>query len=136
MAPLCESIVPYDYDSGKTSSPTSTDISHKGAPWIQLDLSGTELAPGAKLILVGAETSQEFDAAELGVSSNGHSAEFDGDRVSGELIAGDGDPGLFRGGRAGPSPSRVVVSAIKVGLCDEDDGDATRTTRTTTASHV
>ena len=118
IATVCESLHPYSYDSGTTSS-TSTVVSHPSAPWIQLDLSQTELKYNAKLVLIGEKASQELNASAL-EGSNGYSAVFDGDSVSVELVTPGGGGGLFRGG--GRS-SRVVVSAVKVGLC-EDDGTA------------
>jgi hypothetical protein len=79
-----------------------------------LDLTFTELAADAKLVLSNsAGTKQELDAAALALG-NGYSAMLDGDTVSLELVNGAGN--LFRGGG---KPSRVVVSAIKVGLCED-----------------
>jgi V8-like Glu-specific endopeptidase len=130
IAPVCESFQPYSYDSGMTSS-ASTDVSLPSAPWIQLDLSRTELKPNAKLVLIGEKASQELDASAL-EGSNGYSAVFDGGSVSVELVTpGGGGGGLFRGngndkgsGNGNSSrASRVVVSAVKVGLC-KDDGVA------------
>ena len=88
VAPVCESVIPHFYDSGdvgETSAPTGTVILHKGAPWIQLDLSGTHLAPNATLGLIGEEMTEVLTAASLG-DSNGFSAVFDGDSVSLELF--------------------------------------------------
>lgn len=112
IAPVCESLFPHDYDSGITSAAFTT-ISYDATPWIQLDLSKTQLAPNAKLILVGQDTSQILDAAAL--EANPYSAEFDGSSVTLELLT----PGGIRSG----STSRVIVSNIRVGLC-EDDGIA------------
>ena len=104
----CETVQPYHYDSGETSS-DSFVVSHEGAPWVQLDLSTTELAQGASLIITGMKSSQELDARAL--AANSFSAVFDGSSVSVELSS----PGGLRRGN-GPT-SRVVVSAIKVGMC-------------------
>ena len=109
---VCESTIEYSYDSDAVSS-ASTTVAYAGAPWIQLDLTSTELGNNAKLVITGSSGSQELDATGL-ASSNGFSAVFDGDSVDVELIT----PGnRVRGNRA--NNSRVVVSALKVGLCGE-----------------
>jgi hypothetical protein len=105
VATVCESLQPYEYDSGDTNT-ASTIVSYDKAPWIQLDLSKSELAAGASLRLVGKTTSQVLNAKDL--SLNGYSAVFDGSSVNVELSS----PGGVRG-----VTSRVVVSNVKVGLC-------------------
>jgi hypothetical protein len=105
---FCETVKSYHYDSGETIS-DSFVVSHDGAPWVQLDLSNTELAEGASLVITGKNGSQKLDAKALAVNS--FSSEFDGSSVSVELSSSGGL-------RNGPT-SRVVVSAIKVGMCDK-----------------
>jgi len=88
-----------------------------------LDLSKTELAPTAKLILTGMNTSQELDASALALDD--YSAMFDGDSVTIELVTPEGGSGLFRGGKGGVKgkgdpKSQVIVSTIKVGVCKDD----------------
>ena len=113
FATVCESLRPYSYNSGDTKSAT-TVVAIDQAPFIQLDLSGTELAAGAKLTIIGATTSQVITSNDL--SSNEFSAVFDGSSVNVELSS----PGGVRGNG---STSRVVISNVKVGLC-KDDGIA------------
>ena len=113
VAPVCESLQPYAYDSGDTKAAT-TVVSIDDAPWIQLDLSESELAAGAKLTIVGNTASQVITSNDL--SYNGFSAVFDGSSVSVELSS----PGGIRGKG---NTSRVVVSNVKSGLC-RDDGTA------------
>lgn len=105
---VCETVEPYNYDSGETNT-ASFVVSHDGAPsWVQLDLSSTQLAQGASLIIHGVNSSQELDARALAMNHS-FSAVFDGSSVSVELSS----PG---GLRHGPT-SRIIVSAIKVGIC-------------------
>ena len=116
IAPLCESLVPYSYDSGYTPNATNlTVVSHPGAPWIQLDLNRTRLAPNARLILRGRTFDQELDAHALAHASNGYSAVFDGDAVSVELVHHPPPPGRRRRYLAGEAASRVVVSNVLAG---------------------
>jgi len=113
---VCETTFPHHYDSGDTKL-VDTVICHRGAPWIQLDLSRTQLSANAKLVLVGETATQELDASAL--AANGYSAAFDGSCVELDLVT----PGALRGrgGRGGGGQhSRVVVSAIKAGVCDDD----------------
>lgn len=112
----CESTVKYSYTSDDASSP-STTIAYKGTPWIQLDLTSTELKPNAKLIITGSSASQELDASGL-ASSNGYSAVFDGDSVVVELVAPSAN-NMFRSRRGTNGKSRVVVSALNVGVCSK-----------------
>lgn len=105
---VCETVEPYNYDSGETTT-ASFVVSHDGAPQVQLDLGFTQLAQGASLIIHGVNSSQELDARALAMNS--FSAVFDGSSVSVELSS----PGGLRRG-SGPT-SRVIVSAIKGGLC-------------------
>ncbi len=111
VATVCESLQPYEYDSGDTNA-ASTVVSYDNAPWIQLDLSQSVLAAGASLLLEGKTTSQVLNANDL--SLNGYSAVFDGSSVRVELSS----PGGVRG-----VTSRVVVSNVKVGLCVDDGTD-------------
>eukprot|EP00984_Skeletonema_dohrnii_P019958 scaffold9652_cov103-Skeletonema_dohrnii-CCMP3373.AAC.3 len=113
LAPVCETLQPYSYDSGDTKAAT-TDVSIDDAPWIQLDLSDSQLASGAQLTITGDTATQVITAADL--SSNGFSAVFDGSSVSVELSS----PGGIRGNG---NTSRVVVSNVKSGVCS-DDGTA------------
>ena len=113
VATVCESMRPYSYNSGDTKAAT-TVVSIDQAPWIQLDLSGSDLAAGAQLTIVGDSASQVITSKDL--ASNEFSAVFDGSSVSVELSS----PGGVRGNG---STSRVVVSNVKVGLC-KDDGIA------------
>ena len=108
VAKVCESLQPYTYNSGDTRSATTT-VSVAQAPWIQLDLSDSEISAGAKLTIVGDSATQVITASDLS-SSNGFSAVFDGSSVSVELSS----PGGVRGNG---NTSRVVVSNVKVGLC-------------------
>eukprot|EP00984_Skeletonema_dohrnii_P023317 scaffold12399_cov114-Skeletonema_dohrnii-CCMP3373.AAC.1 len=110
IATVCESLQPYSYDSGKTKAAT-TVVSIDKAPWIQLDLSDSELADGATLTLVGEKASQVITSDSI--SSNQFSAVFDGNSISVELST----PGSVRGN--GKNKSRVVVSNVKVGLCGD-----------------
>lgn len=107
-ATFCESMQPYTYNSGDTRAATTT-VSVDNAPWIQLDLSGSELAAGATLTIVGDAATQVITSNDL--SSNDFSAVFDGSSVSLELSS----PGGIRG-----VTSRVEVSQVKVGLCKDD----------------
>jgi hypothetical protein len=85
--PPCETIHPFDYDSGVVHE-ASTVVAFEEAPWIQLDLTFTELAADAKLVLTSsAGTKQELDAATLALG-NGYSAMLDGDTMSLELVNG------------------------------------------------
>lgn len=118
IAPVCESFVPYDYDSGITRKSISTVISHDGAPWIQLKLDQTQLAKNAKLVITGEKTSQEIDADTL--EMNEYSAVFAGSSVTVQLIPRVFDPSLRN-----LLTSRVIISALKVGMCDDDEGDNT-----------
>lgn len=111
VAKVCESLQPYTYNSGDTRSATTT-VFVAQAPWIQLDLSDSELSAGAKLTIVGDSATQVITASDLS-SSNGFSAVFDGSSVSVELSS----PGGVRGNG---NTSRVVVSNVKVGLCKDD----------------
>ena len=43
---VCETVITYKYNSGNAGH-ASTTVRHEGAPWIQLDLSNTNLAPTA-----------------------------------------------------------------------------------------
>jgi len=116
---VCETTFPHHHDSGDTKF-ADTVICHADAPWIQLDLSRTQLAAESKLVLVGDSATQELDASAL--AANGYSAVFDGSCVKLELIT----PGALRGrgGRGGRGSkgqfSRMVVSAVKAGVCDHD----------------
>lgn len=130
IAPLCESLVPYSYDSGYTSNASNlTVVSHPGAPWMQLDLNQTRLAPNARLILRGRSFEQELDAHALAHASNGYSAVFDGDAVSVELVHRPAPPPGLRRYLAGEAASRVVVSNVLAGgdcgvidsICDGSD---------------
>ena len=107
---FCESTYPYTYNSGDTKAAT-TIISIDHAPWIQLDLSGSELAAGATLTIIGDTATQVITANDL--SSNDFSAVFDGSSVSVELSS----PGKVRGG---VETSRVEVSNVNVGLCKDE----------------
>ncbi len=140
IAPLCESHLPYSYDSGETLGVTSTVVSHPNASWIQLDLTKTRLAANAKLIMRGAVATQELDAAALTFASNGYSAMFEGDSVSVEVVRysphdrrlGPGAKGAkgakeakgakmerSQGDDSGEATSRIVVSNVVVGMCDD-----------------
>jgi len=113
---VCETTFPHRYDTGQTKLANNV-ICHAGAPWIQLDLSRTQLAANAKLMLVGDTATQELDASALAV--NGYSAVFDGSCVELDLLT----PGALRGrgDRGGEGQlSRVIVSAINAGVCDND----------------
>lgn len=59
----CATLHPYDYDSGETPGPAYAAIAHEGTPWIQLDLSGTELAGGARLVLRTPVAGDDDDSA-------------------------------------------------------------------------
>ena len=138
IAPLCQSLLPYSYDSGEMLRPTTstTVVSpYPDAEWIQLDLTDTHLAPNTKLILRGATATQELDATALAFSSNGYSAMFEGDYVSVEIVhfSTPGDrrlgpvaKGAKRSGRnrdgdlGGTTASRVIVSNVLVGRCEDD----------------
>lgn len=103
--PVCETVEPYNYDSGETTTANFLVSHDGGAPWIQLDLSSTQLAQGASLTIHGVHSSQELDARALAMNS--FSAMFDGSSVSVELSSPEG------------LTSRVIVSAIKVGICEK-----------------
>jgi hypothetical protein len=121
--PSCESIIPYEYDSGDillsssqssslnssiSSSTMIVIITYPSASWIQLDLSQIKLAPNVKLQLVGT-TTQEFDATSLHNNDNHqgyYSAVFEGDTILMNLLVID----------------------------DDDDDTATSTTTTTTTT--
>jgi V8-like Glu-specific endopeptidase len=128
IVPLCESLIPYFYDSGNdsalndnatTNNLTAAVVSHPGAPWIQLDLSRTRLSSSARLILRGEASTQELDAHALAYASNGYSAVFSGDAVSVELaVVRPPAGGRRRRHLSGEATSRIVVSNILVGLCD------------------
>eukprot|EP00573_Skeletonema_grethae_P005131 CAMPEP_0201696978 /NCGR_PEP_ID=MMETSP0578-20130828/8914_1 /ASSEMBLY_ACC=CAM_ASM_000663 /TAXON_ID=267565 /ORGANISM="Skeletonema grethea, Strain CCMP 1804" /LENGTH=628 /DNA_ID=CAMNT_0048183025 /DNA_START=80 /DNA_END=1963 /DNA_ORIENTATION=+ len=107
---FCESTHPYNYNSGDTKTAT-TVISIDQAPWIQLDLSGSELAAGGVLTIVGDTATQVITAKDL--ASNAFSAVFDGSSVSIELSSS----GNVRGGG---DTSRVEVSNVNVGLCKDE----------------
>lgn len=107
---FCESTQPYTYNSGDTKSAT-TVISIDHAPWIQLDLSGSELAAGATITIIGDSATQVIAAADL--ASNSFSAVFDGSSVEVELSSS----GKVRGGG---ETSRVEVSNVNVGLCKDE----------------
>eukprot|EP00984_Skeletonema_dohrnii_P025876 scaffold15108_cov71-Skeletonema_dohrnii-CCMP3373.AAC.1 len=108
-ADVCETLQPYGYDSGDTKAATTT-VSYDDAPWIQLDLSDSQLADGAQLTITGDTATQVITAADL--SSNGFSAIFDGSSVNVVLSS----PGGVRGNG---NTSRVVVSNVKGGVCKE-----------------
>lgn len=171
FVPPCETFTPYSYDSGEIlrnpTPPTpgtassqqevlidTTTISHPFAPWIQLDLSSTTLAPNVQLHLEGISTgtTQILDAYGL-YADNGYSAVFDGETVTMKLVY---DPSYvsitsspasstpttkrnsiwnaLRGGASKSKPpkkpvpppasmsSRVIISIIKVGICDKTGG--------------
>eukprot|EP00985_Skeletonema_marinoi_P000924 scaffold372_cov181-Skeletonema_marinoi.AAC.1 len=113
---VCESLQPFTYDSGDTKAAT-TDVSIDKAPWIQLDLSDSQLAAGAQLTITGGGTASQVITSK-GLASNGFSAVFDGSSVRVELSSRGGVRGNGNG-----NTSRVVVSNVKVGLC-RDDGIA------------
>ena len=134
---VCETAFPHHFDSGDTKV-ADTVVCHEDAPWIQLDLSRTQLAAGAKVVLTGDATTQELDAGTL--AANGYSAVFDGSCVTLALVSpgtqrGKGGAGALRGkagklGRAGggraqgkSANSRLVVSSLRAGVCDDRDGD-------------
>ena len=134
IAPLCESLLPYSYDSGETLVATSTVVSYPDAPWIQLDLTRTHLASNARLVLRGESATQELDAAALTLASNGYSAIFEGSTVSVEVVhssslgrrlgpeakaAKGAKEETSRDGDTGEAASRIVVSNVLVGVCDE-----------------
>eukprot|EP00984_Skeletonema_dohrnii_P018057 scaffold8343_cov94-Skeletonema_dohrnii-CCMP3373.AAC.5 len=110
--PVCESLQPFTYDSGDTKAAT-TDVSIDRAPWIQLDLSDSQLANGAQLTITGGSASQVITSNDL--ASNGFSAVFDGSSVRVELSS------RGNGMRGNGNTSRVVVSNVKVGLCRDDN---------------
>ena len=145
IVPLCESLIPYFYDSGNningtlllnlnnattTTNLTAVVVSHPGAPWIQLDLSRTRLSPDARLILRGGSSTQVLDAHAIAYASNGYSAVFAGDAVSVELVVVRPPPVVVVVGGGGrrrrrhlsgeATSSRIVVSNVLVGLCDDD----------------
>lgn len=99
---VCETEMSYKYDSGNAGH-ASTTVRHVGAPWIQLDLSNTNLAPTAQLVLTGLSSTETLTAATL-ASSNGWSAVFEGDMVQVELVSS--------------ATSRVAITAIKAGVCE------------------
>lgn len=113
VAKVCESLQSYGYDSGHTTV-ASTEVSVADAPWIQLDLTGTELAAGAILTIASDTTSQEITADSL--SSNAFSGVFDGSKVSVTLSSAGSIRGLA-------STSRVLISNVKVGLCRDEITD-------------
>ena len=121
---ICESTSSYNYDSGDTSDAT-TIISIDEAPWIQLDLSGTNLAAGAKLTIAGKTASQVITSDDL--SLNDFSAVFDGSSVSVELSSAETEAEGLRGGKSSKSKSpststsRVVVSSVNAGRCKYED---------------
>ena len=137
---VCETAFPHHFDSGDTNV-ADTVVCHEDAPWIQLDLSRTQLAAGAKVVLTGDAATQELDAGTL--AANGYSAVFDGSCVTLALVSpgtqrGKGGGGALRGkagklGRAGTGGggraqgksenSRLVVSSLRAGVCDDRDGD-------------
>merc|ERR1719401_2299939 len=105
----------------------------------------TRLAPNARVVLTGDKATQELDASAL--AANGYSAVFDGSSVALELVtAGGGNlrgkggskgggkgggkgarkASLFavgaQGGRGSGQSSRVVVTAVNVGVCEDDIG--------------
>ena len=115
LAKICESMQSYGYDSGHTTA-ASTVVSVADTPWIQLDLTGTELAPGAILTITSDSTSQELTADSL--AFNAFSGVFDGSQVNVELSSNGGIRGLA-------STSRVRISNVKVGLCRDEITDET-----------
>jgi hypothetical protein len=79
-------------NNNKNSKVLVVVVSHPFAPWIQLDLTQTILAPNAKLLLVGGgtnTTTQELDATTLHDNDHGYSAVFEGDTISVYLIYDD-----------------------------------------------
>ena len=84
IAPPCESTLSYNYDSGDITSTTGTVVEYKGVPCIQLDLTGTYLAPKTKLLLVGESTS-EIISNNDSLNENGYTAYFIGQSVRVEL---------------------------------------------------
>ena len=81
VAPLCETLIPYSYDSGpvtvnrSTTVQTTTTISHPRAPWMQLDLSQTRLATNARLVVTSdMGVTQILDGDALTYESHGYSA--------------------------------------------------------------
>jgi V8-like Glu-specific endopeptidase len=110
-APICETLVPYSYDSGlittnnsNNSNATSSSaalssrtkkvvISYPNASYIQLDLSATHLANDDKLVLRsvnghgdGPVTTQIVTRDALKYASNGYSAIFMGNSISIKLV--------------------------------------------------
>jgi len=120
VAEICESELTYKYDSGETSA-ASTIVRHAGAPWIQLDLTNTDLASNAKLIITGPNSSSSETLTADTLANNGWSAVFDGDSVKVELVTHKNN--TSRDNKGKDDPSRVVVSAIKTGACDDGNGN-------------
>eukprot|EP00546_Thalassionema_frauenfeldii_P008229 CAMPEP_0178915402 /NCGR_PEP_ID=MMETSP0786-20121207/12008_1 /TAXON_ID=186022 /ORGANISM="Thalassionema frauenfeldii, Strain CCMP 1798" /LENGTH=523 /DNA_ID=CAMNT_0020588511 /DNA_START=143 /DNA_END=1717 /DNA_ORIENTATION=+ len=109
---VCETTESYDYDSGMVAS-ANTTIYIPDTPWMQLDFSESQLAPGATIILTTADgTRQELSEASLELL-NGVSAVLETEEVSVELIPPPQTTGQRR--------SRVVISELKYGLCGNDE---------------
>jgi len=111
---FCQSRIPSYYDSGEVST-ASTVISHTSAPWIQLNLSGTVLASDAKLILIGGEDIEVEVLTANALEANRFSSVFGGSSVAIWLVSSSTQ------GEA--DPSRVVVSEVSVGICNDPDKD-------------
>ena len=141
-APICETLVPYSYDSGLINGNTTSSsapsprtkkrvvISYPNASYIQLDLSATRLANNDKLVLRGhgedygkgggGLTTQVLTQDALTNASNGYSAIFSGNSVSVKLVQHNNE----RATTSTSSSSRVIVSHILVGgLCSNEDND-------------
>jgi len=142
-APICETLVPYSYDSGLVNGNSNTTSSsapsprtkkvvisyHPNASYIQLDLSATRLANNDKLVLrsagsddAGPVTTQILTGDALKYASNGYSAIFGGNSVSVKLVQHNNERATTS--TSSSSSSRVIVSHILVGgLCSNEDND-------------
>eukprot|EP00547_Thalassionema_nitzschioides_P001440 CAMPEP_0194203414 /NCGR_PEP_ID=MMETSP0156-20130528/3196_1 /TAXON_ID=33649 /ORGANISM="Thalassionema nitzschioides, Strain L26-B" /LENGTH=523 /DNA_ID=CAMNT_0038929161 /DNA_START=86 /DNA_END=1653 /DNA_ORIENTATION=+ len=114
VARVCETNHSHNYDSGIVTADVHEISSKvKDTPWIQLNLSNSNLAPGAKIVLTGKALNGEaiiqvLDSDAL-LASNGYSAEIEGNSVSVELVSD-----------AKSTESRLVISDYTTGTCDDD----------------
>ena len=108
VAELCESTQLYGYDSGHTKI-AATEISIDNAPWIQLDLTGTELAAGSTLTIESKASSEVITSDFL--AANAFTSMFDGNSVTITLAT------------PGDDPSRIRIPNVIVGICKKDDDE-------------
>lgn len=118
IAPVCQTYQAYSYDSDYVTS-ASTVVSYEAgdAPWIQLDLSNSDLDANAKIVLSSEDgsTLQQLDQEGL-ANSNGWSAILPVSSVTVTLVT---NPMPWE-----DNTSSLLVSGFFAGVC-EDDRDET-----------